>query len=108
MPQLPAQDPFSTILELIQSHTQPDLFMRDFAKNREKTHNTNSLYVVFGTFTNDDLCLAAIRFWRRNLSPFGLACFARWLRYRGSTYPESVITPAALPAPKSRFVNNPR
>jgi hypothetical protein len=46
--------------------------------------------------------------WRRNLSPFGLACFARWLRYRGSTYPEYVVAPAALPTLKSRFVNNPR
>jgi hypothetical protein len=44
----------------------------------------------------------------RNLSPFGLACFTRWLRYRGSTYPGYVVAPAALPALKSRFVNNPR
>jgi hypothetical protein len=73
----------------------------------EKTPDVSSLYLVFGTVADDDLSLAAIRFWGRNLSPFGLACFARRLRYRGSTHPASVVAPAALPALKSRFVNNP-
>jgi hypothetical protein len=37
-----------------------------------------------------------------------LACFARWLRYRGSKYQDYDFAPAALPAPKPGFVNNPR
>jgi hypothetical protein len=61
-----------------------------------KTHNINSLYFVFGTVANDTLYYAAIRFWRRHLSPFGLACFARWLRYRGSTHTRVRRRPCCL------------
>jgi hypothetical protein len=51
--------------------------------------------------------LAKVPFWRQNLSPFGLARFARWLRYWGLKYMSTSSPLLALPASKSGFVNNP-
>jgi hypothetical protein len=74
----------------------------------EKTQDIKEKSQFFDTITNDTLSLAKVRFWRRNLSPRGLARFARWPRYWGSKYMSTSSPLLALPASKSGFVNNPR